>query len=99
MPRSQRIAGAGLPHGIGLGLRWEFLEDAWEPGYSPEPRTDPCAECPDTWEEAMRGLVDFGRIEEMLDRTKGRIDHVVTREGEPLVYLSGRYGAMAPLGG
>lgn len=28
MPRSQRIAGAGLPHGIGLGLRWEFLEDA-----------------------------------------------------------------------
>ena len=27
-----------------------------------------------TREEAMRGLVDFGRIEEMLARTQGRID-------------------------
>ncbi len=30
-----------------------------------------------TREEAMRGLVDFGRVEEMLARTAGRIDHVV----------------------
>ena len=30
-----------------------------------------------TREEARRGLVDFGRIEEMLERTSGRIDHVV----------------------
>ncbi|QQA41653.1 ligase-associated DNA damage response DEXH box helicase [Pelagovum pacificum] len=29
-----------------------------------------------TQEEALRGLVDFGRIEEMLTRTAGRIDHV-----------------------
>ncbi|RYH09448.1 ligase-associated DNA damage response DEXH box helicase [Tropicimonas sp. IMCC6043] len=29
-----------------------------------------------TREEALRGLVDFGRIEEMLDRVSGRIDHV-----------------------
>ncbi|MEJ8563073.1 ligase-associated DNA damage response DEXH box helicase [Yoonia sp. GPGPB17] len=28
-----------------------------------------------TREEALRGLVDFGRIEEMLTRTAGRIDH------------------------
>jgi len=28
-----------------------------------------------TREEALRGLVDFGRIEEMLHRIKGRIDH------------------------
>ena len=32
----------------------------------------------------MRGLVDFGRIEEMLDRTKGRIDHVVLDRVTPL---------------
>jgi ATP-dependent helicase Lhr and Lhr-like helicase len=30
-----------------------------------------------TREEALRGLVDFGRIEEMLTRTAGRVDHVV----------------------
>ena len=29
-----------------------------------------------TREEAMRGLVDFGRIEQMLARTAGRIDHI-----------------------
>jgi ATP-dependent Lhr-like helicase len=29
-----------------------------------------------TREEAMRGLVDFARIEEMLARTAGRIDHI-----------------------
>ena len=29
-----------------------------------------------TREEAQRGLVDFGRIEEMLSRIQGRIDHV-----------------------
>ncbi|PRY95632.1 ATP-dependent Lhr-like helicase [Hasllibacter halocynthiae] len=29
-----------------------------------------------TREEAMRGLVDFARIEEMLSRTEGRVDHV-----------------------
>ena len=28
-----------------------------------------------TREEALRGLVDFGRIEEMLTRIAGRIDH------------------------
>lgn len=37
-----------------------------------------------TREEAMRGLVDFGRIEEMLARTKGRIDHVVLERVTPL---------------
>ncbi len=37
-----------------------------------------------TREEAMRGLVDFGRIEEMLDRTRGRIDHVVLGRVTPL---------------
>jgi len=37
-----------------------------------------------TREEAMRGLVDFGRIEEMLDRTKGRVDHVVLERVSPL---------------
>ncbi|RZW05276.1 MAG: DNA ligase-associated DEXH box helicase, partial [Rhodobacteraceae bacterium] len=34
--------------------------------------------------EAMRGLVDFGRIEEMLARTRGRIDHVVLDRVTPL---------------
>jgi flavin reductase (DIM6/NTAB) family NADH-FMN oxidoreductase RutF len=29
----------------------------------------------------------------------GRIEHVVTRDLEPLVYLSGRYGSLAPLDG
>jgi ATP-dependent Lhr-like helicase len=37
-----------------------------------------------TREEAMRGLVDFGRIEEMLARTRGRIDHVVLDRVTPL---------------
>ncbi len=37
-----------------------------------------------TREEAMRGLVDFGRIEEMLTRTAGRIDHVVLDRPSPL---------------
>ena len=37
-----------------------------------------------TREEALRGLVDFGRIEEMLERTKGRIDHVVLDRITPL---------------
>jgi ATP-dependent Lhr-like helicase len=37
-----------------------------------------------TREEALKGLVDFGRIEEMLDRTRGRIDHVVLPRVTPL---------------
>jgi len=37
-----------------------------------------------TREEALRGLVDFGRIEEMLTRTAGRIDHVVLDRVTPL---------------
>ena len=37
-----------------------------------------------TREEALRGLVDFGRIEEMLARTGGRIDHVVLDRVTPL---------------
>ena len=37
-----------------------------------------------TREEALRGLVDFGRIEEMLSRTAGRIDHVVLNRVTPL---------------
>jgi ATP-dependent helicase Lhr and Lhr-like helicase len=37
-----------------------------------------------TREEAMRGLVDFGRIEEMLARTQGRIDHVILDRVTPL---------------
>ena len=37
-----------------------------------------------TREEALRGLVDFGRIEEMLARTAGRIDHVSLRRVSPL---------------
>jgi ATP-dependent Lhr-like helicase len=37
-----------------------------------------------TREEAMRGLVDFGRIEEMLSRTKGRIDHLKLDRVTPL---------------
>ena len=36
-----------------------------------------------TWEEAMKGLVDFGRIEEMLTRTAGRINHVETDQVTP----------------
>jgi ATP-dependent Lhr-like helicase len=34
--------------------------------------------------EAMRGLVDFGRIEEMLARVEGRIDHVAAERLTPL---------------
>ncbi len=37
-----------------------------------------------THEEAMRGLVDFGRIEEMLERSGGRVDHVVLDRVTPL---------------
>ncbi|WP_375260976.1 ligase-associated DNA damage response DEXH box helicase [Palleronia sp.] len=37
-----------------------------------------------TREEALKGLVDFGRIEEMLVRTSGRIDHVTTDRPTPL---------------
>ena len=47
-----------------------------------------------TREEAMRGLVDFGRIEEMLARIGGRIDHVracrVTPLAAPLFLEMGR---------
>ena len=34
--------------------------------------------------EAMRGLVDFSRIEEMLDRVDGKIDHVIAETVTPL---------------
>ena len=37
-----------------------------------------------TREEAMRGLVDFGRIEEMARRVENRIDHVVLNRITPL---------------
>jgi len=37
-----------------------------------------------TREEALKGLVDFGRIEQMLERTKGRVDHVVLDRVTPL---------------
>lgn len=37
-----------------------------------------------TREEAMKGLVDFGRIEEMLARTGGRIDHFTLDRVSPL---------------
>ncbi len=37
-----------------------------------------------TREEAMRGLVDFGRIEDMLQRTKGHVDHVALDRVTPL---------------
>ena len=37
-----------------------------------------------TRDEAMKGLVDFGRIEEMLKRTQGRIDHLVLDRVTPL---------------
>lgn len=47
-----------------------------------------------TREEAMRGLVDFGRVEEMLQRTKGRVDHMrlsrVTPLAAPLFLEPGR---------
>ncbi len=37
-----------------------------------------------TQEEAMEGLVGFGRIEEMLTRTRGKIDHVALDRVSPL---------------
>ncbi len=37
-----------------------------------------------TREEALKGLVDFGRVEEMLARTQGRIDHVILDRVPPL---------------
>lgn len=37
-----------------------------------------------TRQEAMRGLVDFARIEEMLDRIGGRIDHLRLERVSPL---------------
>jgi ATP-dependent Lhr-like helicase len=37
-----------------------------------------------TREEAQRGLVDFGRIEEMLHRIQARLDHVRARRVTPL---------------
>jgi len=37
-----------------------------------------------TREEAMRGLVDFARIEDMLERTKGFVDHVTLDRVTPL---------------
>ena len=37
-----------------------------------------------TKEEALRGLVDFGRIEEMIDRTQGRVDHITLDRCSPL---------------
>jgi ATP-dependent Lhr-like helicase len=37
-----------------------------------------------TKEEAMRGLVDFGRIEDMLDRTNGHVDHLILDRIPPL---------------
>ncbi len=47
-----------------------------------------------TREEATRGLVDFGRIEEMAARTRGRIDHLhldrVTPLAAPLFLEAGR---------
>ncbi len=47
-----------------------------------------------TREEAMRGLVDFGRIEEMVRRTQGRIDHIqpgrITPLAAPLFLEPGR---------
>ena len=37
-----------------------------------------------TREEALRGLIDFGRIEEMAHRVAGRIDHVILKRVSPL---------------
>ena len=37
-----------------------------------------------TRDEALRGLVDFGRIEEMARRVAGRIDHMVLPRVSPL---------------
>jgi len=47
-----------------------------------------------TRDEAMRGMVDFDRIEELMDRIKGRVDHVaaphVTPLSAPLILEVGR---------
>lgn len=40
-----------------------------------------------TRQEALKGLVDFGRIEAMLERTRGRIDHVTLDRVTPLAAL------------
>ena len=37
-----------------------------------------------TREEAMKGLIDFGRIEEMVSRTNGVIDHLTLDRVTPL---------------
>ncbi len=37
-----------------------------------------------TAEEALRGAVDFSRVQELLDRTRGRVDHVVLGQVSPL---------------
>ncbi|WP_300031984.1 ligase-associated DNA damage response DEXH box helicase [uncultured Roseobacter sp.] len=37
-----------------------------------------------TREEALRGFVDFGRIEEMANRVEGRIDHLILDRVSPL---------------
>lgn len=37
-----------------------------------------------TRDEAMKGLVDYGRIEDMLERTNGRVDHVILNRVTPL---------------
>lgn len=37
-----------------------------------------------TRQEAMRGLVDFDRIDEMLTRVEGKVDHVITNQVTPL---------------
>jgi ATP-dependent Lhr-like helicase len=37
-----------------------------------------------TQEEARRGLVDFGRIEDMIARTRGRVDHITLPRVTPL---------------
>jgi ATP-dependent helicase Lhr and Lhr-like helicase len=49
-----------------------------------------------TREEAMRGLVDFGRIEEMLARTGGRIDHVRSPASPPSPHPSSSRRAASP---
>ena len=47
-----------------------------------------------TKNEAMQGLVDFGRIENMLEKTKNRIDHIdlkrVSPFSAPLLLEAGR---------
>lgn len=37
-----------------------------------------------TREEALKGLVDFGRLENMLARTQGRVDHLALERVSPL---------------